>query len=272
MTNSLFPGAVWLVGCGNMAGAMLEGWIAAGADPAQVTVIRPSGREVGRGVRVLTRYPDGPPPALVLLGMKPHQLDAVAPELAPRLDPDTLLVSILAGVELASHRARFPAAGVIVRAMPNTPVRLRKGVVNLFGERRDDRITRLMAALGRAEWLDEERLFQLAGVVTGAGPAFLFRFIEALAAAGEGAGLAPDQALRLARAMAEGAGALAAASPESPRELARRVASPGGTTEAGLKVLDAEPGLADLLRRTVEASLRRSDEMAAAARGEGPPS
>jgi pyrroline-5-carboxylate reductase len=267
MTQSLFPGPVWLVGCGNMAGAMLEGWLGAGLDPAQVTAIRPSGKAVAGGVRVLADYPADEMPALVMLGMKPYQLDEVAPKLAPILAPETLLVSILAGVELASHRVRFPTPETIVRAMPNMPVRLRKGVVDLYGDRHDDRVTRLMAALGRAEWLEEERLFQLAGVLTGAGPAFLFRFIDALAEGGAAAGLPRDQALRLATAMVEGAGALAAAEAASPAELARRVASPGGTTEAGLDVLDAPDGMAALLRRTVEASLRRSDEMAAAARG-----
>jgi pyrroline-5-carboxylate reductase len=266
MKTPLFPGPIWLVGCGNMAGAMLEGWLHAGLDPAQVTVIRPSGREVAGDVRVLADYPTGEVPALVLLGMKPHQLDAVAQRLASLLAPETLLVSILAGVELASHRARFPAPETIVRAMPNMPVRLRKGVVDLYGDRRDDRITRLMAALGRAEWLEEERLFQLAGVLTGAGPAFLFRFVDALAEAGAAAGLPRDQALRLALAMVEGAGALASAEAAPPAELARRVASPKGTTQAGLDMLDATDGMAALLRRTVEASLRRSDEMAAEAR------
>ncbi|MFN3944254.1 MAG: pyrroline-5-carboxylate reductase family protein [Allosphingosinicella sp.] len=266
MTDPLFSGPIWLVGCGNMAGAMLEGWLDAGLDPARVTVIRPSGKPAPGGVRVRADYPEDEVPALVLLGMKPYQIDEVAPALAPLLGAETLLVSILAGVELASHRARFPAPRTIVRAMPNTPVRLRKGVVNLFAEHRDTRVERLMGALGRAEWLEEERLFQLAGVLTGAGPAFLFRFIDALAEAGREAGLEAEQALRLARLMVEGAGALAAASDAPPAELARRVASPGGTTQAGLDVLDQADGMAALLRRTVAASLRRSDEMAAEAR------
>jgi pyrroline-5-carboxylate reductase len=268
----LLPGPVWLVGCGNMAGAMLKGWLAAGADPRQFTAIRPSGAPVAEGVRVITALPEDEVPALVLLGVKPQKLDAVAPALAPVIEAETILVSILAGVELAALRARFPVPRAIFKAMPNTPVVLNKGVVHMLGDQ-DERarrtVERLMSALGHSLWFDDEALFNVASAVSGAGPAFLFRFIDALAAAGEHLGLPPAEAARIAAWMVEGAGALAAASDESPDRLARRVASPGGTTEAGLKVLDGEDGLKDLLLRTIEASRRRGQEMAAAARGEG---
>src|SRR3954469_1509202 len=133
MSNpDLLPGPLFLIGCGNMAGAMLKGWLDAGADPSEITVIRPSGRPVGEGVRVLTALPEDEIPALVLLGVKPQKLDEVAPTLAPALEAETILVSILAGVELASLRARFAAPRAIVRAMPNLPVRLGKGVTALF--------------------------------------------------------------------------------------------------------------------------------------------
>jgi pyrroline-5-carboxylate reductase len=272
MTDPLLPGPFWLVGCGNMAGAMLAGWLESGVDPAHVTVIRPSGRPVAEGIRVVTEPPEDEVPALVMLGFKPKTLSEVAPALAPALDERTILISILAGVEQASLRARFPAPRTIVRAMPNLPVRLRKGVTNLYSDSDDsearDLTGGLMAALGHAEWFGDEELFQAAGILTGAGPAFLLRFIEALAGAGEAAGLAPDQALRLAIKMTEGSGALAAASEDDPRRLAERVASPGGTTEAGLRVLDEDRALALLLGRTVEAGGRRSREMAADARTE----
>lgn len=269
MTGPLLPGPLWLVGCGNMAGAMLAGWLAAGADPARITVVRPSGREAAPGVRVLTHFPEDEVPALVLLGFKPKTLDEVAHRLAPALDPQTILISILAGVEQASLRDRFEVPRTIVKAMPNLPVRLRKGVTNLYSDSSDAAarlfVERLMAALGHAEWFDDEPRFQAAGILTGAGPAFLFRFIEALAEAGEAAGLPPEQSLRLATAMVEGSAALAAASDGPPDELARRVASPGGTTEAGLKMLDEGGALRELVRRTVEAGRRRSIEMAAEA-------
>lgn len=269
-TDPLLPGPLWLIGCGNMGQSMLDGWVAAGVDPAHVTVVRPSGRDVGHGVRVLTDYPEDEVPAIVLLAMKPHQLDLVAPPLAPILDPHTLFVSILAGVELASLRERFEAPETIVKAMPNLPVRLGKGVVGLFSDSADlvarNAVTGLMAALGHAEWFEDEELFGLAGVLTGAGPAFLFRFIEALARAAERLGLPAEQAARLTTAMVEGAAALAAASGETAQDLAQRVASPGGTTEAGLGVLDQDEALAELVGRTLDASRRRSLEMAAEAR------
>src|SRR5688500_7974068 len=270
MTEPLLPGPIWLVGCGNMAGAMLAGWLARGADPRQVTVIRPSGGPGPEGVRVLTSLPEDEVPALVLLGFKPQQLDAVAPDLAPALEAETILVSILAGVELASLRRRFPGPRAIIRAMPNLPVRLNKGVVALFAPDADDAarftVERLMAALGHVERFDDEGLFQIAGIIGGAGPAFLFRFIDALAAGAARLGMNEEQAARLAVHMVEGAAAQAAASGETPAELARRVASPKGTTEAGLAVLDREDGLAGLIRQTLEAARRRSREMAEAAR------
>ncbi len=264
------PGPLWLIGCGNMAGAMLEGWLAAGADPARFTVIRPSGRAAAPGIRVLTAPPLDETPAVALLGVKPQKLDEVAPVLEPTLAPGTILVSILAGVELASLRARFPRQRSIVRAMPNTPVRLRKGVIQCFTDGPDAEarasVDALMGALGLVEWFDDEALFAVAGHLSGAGPAFLFRFIDALAAAGADLALPPDQSARIATAMVEGAGALAAASAESPTQLAARVASPGGTTEAGLRVLDGGERLRALLRDTLTASRDRGREMAAAAR------
>src|SRR5688572_2261398 len=223
MTGPLLPGPIWLVGCGNMAGAMLAGWLARGADPRQVTVIRPSGGPGPEGVRVLTSLPEDEVPALVLLGFKPQQLDAVAPDLAPALEAETILVSILAGVELVSLRARLPAPRAIIRAMPNLPVRLNKGVTALLSTDADEpacaTVERLMAALGHVEWLEEEGLFQIAGIIGGAGPAFLFRFIDALAAAASALGMSEEQAARIAVHMVEGAAAMAAASGESPAEL-----------------------------------------------------
>ena len=270
MPDPLLPGPLWLVGCGNMGSAMLDGWLASGVDPAHVSVIRPSGTPVGHDIRVTTEYPEDEVPAIVLLAMKPHQLDLAAPGLAPILDRETILISILAGTELASLRDRFQVPRTIVKAMPNLPVRLGKGVVGLFSDSRDlagrNAVTGLMASLGHAEWFDDEQLFQLAGVLTGAGPAFLFRFVDALARAAERLGLPGEQAARLAAAMVEGAAALAVAAEERPEQLAQRVASPGGTTEAGLAALDGDEALAELVARTLDAARRRSLEMAAEAR------
>jgi pyrroline-5-carboxylate reductase len=253
-----------------MAGAMLEGWLAAGADPARFTVIRPSGRPVAPGVRVLTAPSLDETSAIAMLGVKPQKLDEVAPVLEPTLGEDTILVSILAGVELASLRARFPRQRRIVRAMPNTPVRLRKGVTQLMTDRvggdAKPMVDALMRSLGLVEWHEDEALFAMAGHLSGAGPAFLFRFIDALGKAGAELGLSPDQSARIAAAMVEGAAALAAASDEPPAHLAERVASPGGTTRAGLNVLDDDGALDRLILRTLDASRRRGLEMAQAAR------
>jgi pyrroline-5-carboxylate reductase len=268
--DPFLPGPLWMVGCGNMGSAMLAGWRTAGIDPAHVTVIRPSGRECGDGVRVLADYPEDEVPAIVLLAMKPYQLDLVAPALVPALDRRTILISILAGVEASSLRDRFPAPETVVKAMPNLPVALGRGVVGLYAEDGDPAdkvlVSGLMAALGHAEWFEDEAAFQLAGVLTGAGPAFLYRFIDALAEGAAGLGLPADQAMRLARAMAAGTAALAAGSSDTPEQLARKVASPNGTTEAGLRVLDADEALFRLVQETLAAARARSLELAAEAR------
>jgi pyrroline-5-carboxylate reductase len=270
MTTPTLPGPFWLIGCGNMAGAMLQGWLDAGVDARQVTVIDPFAKSVPGDVRLLAEPPEDEVPALVLLGVKPQKLDEVAPTLAPALDPNSLLVSILAGVELASLRQRFPQVHTIVRAMPNTPARLRKGAIGLYTDSDDASgratVETLMGALGLAEWMAEETLFDAVTALSGSGPAFLFRFIDALARAGTDVGLPKDQAERLALATVEGAAALAAQSDESPHELAERVASPGGSTRKGLDVMDADERLLALLRDTLEAAVRRNREMAEEAR------
>lgn len=267
MTESLLTRPLLMIGCGNMAGAMLEGWLAAGADPRMITVVRPSGRPPAPAIRTLTALPEDEAPALVLLGVKPQKLAEVAPALAPALEPETILVSILAGTTLATLRAFFPTPRTVVKAMPNLPVRLRKGVVGLYADSAVDpagraEVERLMAALGQTEWFEDESLFGVASALTAAAPAFLYRFLDALAAAGEQLGLPSDRSARLAAAMAEGAAALAAGSDETPAQLARQVASPGGTTEAGLAVLDLEDALRTLVFRALEAARRRGAEMA----------
>lgn len=268
--KSEFSGSIWLIGCGNMAGAMLTRWLACGLEPAALTVIRPSGVAPAEGVRVLTAIPDEPAPGVLLLGVKPQKLAEIAPAVAGAVGPETLLLSILAGAELATLEALFPAAGAIVRAMPNTPVALGRGVIGLHGDR-DPRVEPLMAPLGHAEWIADEALFDVVAALAGCGPAFLFRFVDALAAAGAGLGLPPDQAARLAVAMADGAAGLAAASTDSPAQLADRVASPGGMTRKGLDVLDEGGALRDLVGRTLQAAVARGREMAAEARGPDSP-
>ncbi|MBA2919144.1 pyrroline-5-carboxylate reductase [Sphingomonas sp. MAH-20] len=262
-------GPIWLVGCGNMAGAMLKRWLDAGLPPERVTVIRPSGVSPAKGVRTVRQVPRGEaPPRVLLLGVKPQKLGEVADSVAAAIGGETMLVSILAGVELATLSARFSKAGAVVRAMPNTPVALGRGVVALYGEvgSRKKELEALMRPLGLVEWAANEEQFGQMAALAGCGPAFLFRFIDAVAAAGTALGLPADQALRLATAMVDGAAGLAAGSDESPAVLADRVASPGGMTRKGLDVLDDGAALRDLLTRTLAAADRRGREMAAETR------
>lgn len=266
-------GPIWLAGCGNMGGAMLRRWLEAGLDPARVLVIRPSGAPVADGVAVCTAPPPGvDPPALLMLAAKPQMLDAVAAAHAPAVGARTVLLSILAGVETASLAARFPGAGAIVRAMPNTPVAIGRGVVGLHaaaGSGPDIReaIGALMAPLGLVEWFADEARFDAVTALAGSGPAFLFRFVDALARGGAALGLDPAQALRLALATVDGAAGLARGAEEPPSALADRVASKGGSTRTGLDVLDADGALDRLVAETLAAATRRNAEMAAAARG-----
>jgi pyrroline-5-carboxylate reductase len=252
-----------------MAGAMLRRWLDVGLDPETLIAVRPSGAPVADGVRIVTEAPAGAPPAIALLGVKPQKLDEVASAYADQLGGETILISILAGIDLATLRQRFPHVGAIVRAMPNTPVALGKGATALCGEEHlaaRAAAEALMRPLGPCEWI-EEGLFDPVAALTASGPAFVFRFIDALATGAAVLGLPADQAQRLAIAMVEGAGALAAASNELPTTLAERVASPGGMTREGLDVLDADQALQDLVTRTLAAAARRSREMGEAARG-----
>lgn len=263
------PKTLWLIGCGNMAGAMLRRWIAAGTVQGEdVFVLNRGDRELPDGVRQGRVLPDGALPAVVMLGVKPQQLDLIAEQIAARVAGVPMLVSILAGVEEAALAARFDA-GAIVRAMPNLPVEIGKGVVALHSDSADDEARAgaqaLMAPLGLVEWVDAAR-FDAVTALAGSGPAFVYRFIDALAAAGAAIGIPADQALRLALATVEGGALLAARSGDTPAALADKVASPGGSTRKGLDVLDADAALVTLLTATLEASERRNAEMAAAAR------
>ncbi|GGE83497.1 pyrroline-5-carboxylate reductase family protein [Sphingomonas prati] len=263
-------GSIWAVGAGNMGGAMLRRWLTTGLDPARLTVIRKSGAAFAEGVATLSAVPaDGDAPELLLLGVKPQMLDLVAGPLAAAMRPGTVLVSILAGVEDAALRARFPGAR-IVRAMPNLPVAIGQGVVGLHMV--DDEpelraaIDELMAPLGLVAWMDDAAAMDVVAAVAGSGPAFLYRFVDALAAAGVAAGLPVEQSAELALATVVGAAAQAGASDVGPAEMAERVASPGGSTRKGLDVLDGDAGLGALMTRTIAAAVARNREMAAAAR------
>lgn len=262
---------ILLVGCGNMAGAMLEGWLAAGLDPARFTVVEPSDKQLPEGIVRHRAVPETGRFDAILLGVKPQILGAVAPGVARLAGGDTTVLSLLAGVELATLAERFPSAAAHVRVMPNLAVALGKAPIALAGcginEAGRAALVALMEPLGTPEWVGEAE-FDLVTALTGSGPGFVYRFIDALAFAAADLGLPREQAERMALAMVEGAAALAAASTESPGKLADRVASPGGMTREGLNVLDADGALVKLVTDTLRAARDRGAELAAEARGQ----
>jgi pyrroline-5-carboxylate reductase len=259
----------WFVGCGHMAGALIEGWRDAGIDFSEAVAIRPSGVAV-EGVRTLNALPKEPPPLRCVLGFKPQMLPAIAPDLAPRLSSETVLVSMLAGVEAETLRSLFPPVQSVVRIMPNLPVGIRRGVTALFSPDADaelrKRMQGLFGLLGLAIWTDGEAELAAIGSVAGAGPAYVARFIAALAKAGESRGLNPVQAARIALETVLGTALMAERRGETTEEVARRVASPNGTTEAGLAVLDKDDALDRLIAECIAAAARRGGELAAEAR------
>lgn len=250
-------GTVWLLGCGNMGGALLQRWVAGGL--TTVMVIDPGPRDLPDGVAASASPPEGEGPDILVVAVKPQLLAVAAPPVAARLKSGTLVVSVMAGVDCATVAAAFNGCSV-VRTMPNTPARIGAGVTALYaaGEGRAAAET-LMAAAGACVWLDDEAQFDAVTGVSGSGPAYVFAFIEALAAAGRAAGLPETLAAELALRTVAGAGALAALGDDDPADLRVAVTSPGGTTAAGLAVLT--PALAPLLEATVAAAARRSREL-----------
>jgi pyrroline-5-carboxylate reductase len=266
MTNP----SILLIGCGNMGGAMLAGWLAGGIPASSFTVVDPVIEAAPAGVTLLRELPQGGSFDVILLGFKPQQLPEAGPTIAPLVGEGTLLLSILAGVDLATLRSRFPAARTIVRVMPNLAAALGKSPIALVGDADEARralTDSLMAPLGQAEWLADENLMDLVTALAGSGPAFVYRVIDALARGAEALGLPAEQADRLALSMVQGSAELAAASEHSPAELARRVASPGGVTQKGLDVLDDNGRVFALFKDTLRAARDRSAEMTRAARG-----
>ncbi|MFV0645429.1 MAG: pyrroline-5-carboxylate reductase [Sphingomonadaceae bacterium] len=259
------------IGCGNMGGAMLQGWLASGLEADRFTIIDPMLDSAPDGVRLHRSLSEvyGKSFDAILLGFKPQQLVALAPEIATHAHRNTQILSILAGVELAVLRQYFPDSDAQVRIMPNLAASLGKSPVALASDTLDEKdkasVSALMNRLGTAEWIDESQ-FDLVTALAGSGPGFVYRFIDALIQGAVTLGLPPEQAERLAVAMVDGASELAAYSSDSPAELARRVASPGGVTQVGLDILDEGNALQSLLTATLRGASERSAQMAAEAR------
>ena len=268
-----FGGRLLLVGCGNMAGAMLDRWLAAGLDPASVAIVDPyaAPRAGIAHFASLAEWKDaGADADWIMLGMKPQQLGEVAADLAPVATGAVHLLSILAGVSLADLAARFPEAKAQVRILPNLAARIGAGVsaVASAGDADEAAVTALLTPLGTVVPPADDTAMDLVTAFTGSGPAFVFRLIESYAAAGERLGLSADDALKLAMATFGGSTALLEGSGEKPGTLIAQVASKGGTTQAGLDVLDEDGQLAALFTNVLRAARDRGRELADIARGD----
>lgn len=257
-----------LLGCGKMGSAMLEGWLAGGLPAASVWVIDPHPSDWLSGIAGLHLNEDPPArPAIALVAVKPQMMEAALPRLAPMGGGGTLFLSVAAGTPIRHYEAVLGEGTPVIRAMPNTPAAIGRGITALIGnavstEAQMELAETLLAAVGQTVRLDDEAGIDAVTAVSGSGPAYVFHLIEALAAAGEAEGLPPELAMRLATATVAGAGALAEESGETPAELRRNVTSPNGTTQAGLEVLmHEEQGLKELIRRTVAAAAARSREL-----------
>jgi pyrroline-5-carboxylate reductase len=261
---------ILLVGCGKMGGALLDGWLDRGAAPDSIIVVEPSEalratRSVPRMVPVIDDVPAGFYPDVVVLAIKPQMMKAALPPYARY--GKAVFLSIAAGKTLGGFRDVLGTDVAVVRAMPNTPAAVRRGMTVAVANRivsapQRDLCADLLTTVGDVEWVDDEALIDVVTAVSGSGPAYVFLLSETLAEAGAAAGLPPELAARLARATVSGSGELLRRSPESAAVLRQNVTSPGGTTFAALQVLMGEAGLADLLRRAVAAAAERSRELA----------
>jgi pyrroline-5-carboxylate reductase len=267
-------GDLVLAGAGNMGGAMLQGWLAAGLEPRRIVVQDPSpppaiaGLLARNGIEAHATMPDRPaPPAVLLMAVKPQVMDDVFPALARRAGPGTLVLSIAAGKTIASFERHLPAGVAVVRSIPNTPAAVGRGITVATPNAHVTPAQRvlcdaLLGTIGEVGWVDDEALIDPVTAVSGSGPAYVFYLTECLAAAGVKAGISPDLAMRLARATVAGSGELMRQSDLGPDQLRKNVTSPNGTTFAALEVLMSDKGMEPLMTEAVAAATKRSRELA----------
>ncbi|MEQ9640193.1 MAG: pyrroline-5-carboxylate reductase [Alphaproteobacteria bacterium] len=272
--KQLKAGPILLIGCGKMGGALLEGWLARGLKKSDVVVVEPaldaSRVALPKGVKAVDRAAAVPAkfkPEIVMLAVKPQAMDLVAPVYADYAAAGAAFVSIAAGKRIEDIARHVGDAAAIVRVMPNTPAAVGRGMSVLCANPQTKKKQRkaaeaMLAAVGETAWLDDESLMDAVTAVSGSGPAYVFLLIEAMAAAGVEVGLDPKLALQLAKATVAGAGELAATAADDPTQLRVNVTSPGGTTEAALKVLMAKAGLPALMTRAVKAAEKRGRQLA----------
>jgi len=272
-TLAAVPGAVLLVGAGKMGGALLQSWLARGLPPALVSVIDPTpAPEVAKLMASKRIARDPQPPLLpmhaaVVLAVKPQTAPDALKDIARFVGRDTVVVSIMAGRTLAFLAKHLPKGAAIVRAMPNTPAAVGRGITVAVPNNRvkggaRDLADALLAATGPVEWIKNEKWMDAVTAVSGSGPAYVFLLAESLARAGTAAGLPKALAAKLARETVAGAGELLHRSELDAAKLRENVTSPGGTTAAALKVLMAKSGLDLLMKKAVAAATKRSRQLA----------
>jgi pyrroline-5-carboxylate reductase len=261
---------ILLAGAGKMGGAMLAGWLARGLDAKSVAVIEPQPSEeiralTAKGMRLNPSPNDVGTVATLVVALKPQTFREAGATLKSFSAPTTLVVSIMAGITIASISK--VCGGSVVRAMPNTPAAIGRGItvaVAANSVSADQRAVAdaLLRATGSVEWVDDENLMDAVTAVSGSGPAYIFLLAEELARAGVEAGLPPELATKLARETVAGSGELLHRSEAPSATLRQNVTSPGGTTAAALEVLMGPDGMQSLLTRAVAAATRRSKELA----------
>jgi pyrroline-5-carboxylate reductase len=267
-------GPLLLVGAGKMGGALLSRLLDQGLDPRGVIVQdpEPTGASADlladRAIDVLPIIDElTQPPAVILLAVKPQVMDCVLPQVAKLAGPDTLYLSIAAGRRLAGLEAHLPKGAALVRAMPNTPAAIGRGVTVAIANGAVSPVQRalaerLLGAGGHVVWVEDETLLDPVTAVSGSGPAYVFLLTECLAEAGRAAGLSAELAERLARHTVIGSAALLEHSDLDAAELRKNVTSPGGTTAAALEILGGPDGLKALLVAAVAAATKRGRELA----------
>ena len=266
-----FRGTLVLVGAGKMGSAMLDGWLARGLDPKKIIVIEPQPVKAlkalaRRGVKLNPKDKVGVASAIVI-AVKPQSAPEAVPPLARYIDKTTLVLSIMAGRTIGFLEKSLPTGTAIVRAMPNTPAAIGRGisvaVTNArISMRQRKQASDLLAAIGKVEWVGDETLMDAVTALSGSGPAYIFLLAECMARAGVAAGLPKELATRLARETVAGSAELLHRSNLDAATLRQNVTSPGGTTAAALEVLMGPGGFDQLLTQAIAAATRRSRDLA----------
>ena len=265
-------GPIVLVGAGNMGGALLTGWLKSGVAGSSVIVVDPGPSApmltmiAEAGATHATSLPEGIKAGVLFLALKPQVMEAVLPSLRHAVGPESVVVSVAAGKTLSFLELHLGQAAM-VRAMPNTPAMVGRGVTGAYAnaatdERRRQVVQNLLKVSGPVEWVREEADIDAVTAVSGSGPAYVFYLVECMAEAGRKLGLQADLAMRLARETVAGAGELLHQLPDDASKLRQNVTSPGGTTAAALAVLMAEDGMQPLFDEAIAAARTRAQQLA----------